>query len=183
MHFAAAKKKENIAEYVLYMFQVEDLIRANRFDIEALQYTYINSIVEDDATREKFVAWYRDIAEKMEKEEVKVKGHIQDITDIIIEVFYLHNSLLNIEQDKVYEKMYHTALPFMKEFQQRADNSVFNDIETAFNALYGKLILKLQKKEITPATEEAMQAFSKLLAYLAAKYKQMKTGNAPVNYN
>jgi hypothetical protein len=165
------------------MFQVEDLIRGNRFDLEALKFTYINTLVEEEDKRAELLAWYTDIAQKMLKEEVKAKGHIQDITDIIIEVFYLHNSLLNIEQDKTYEQLYKATLPFMKEFQERAGNSVSNDIETAFNALYGKLILKLQKKEISAGTEEAMQAFSKILAYLAAKYKQMKTGNAPVNYN
>ena len=32
MIIARQKRKENIAEYLLYMWQVEDLIRANKFD-------------------------------------------------------------------------------------------------------------------------------------------------------
>ena len=34
MIIARRKRKENIAEYLLYMWQVEDLIRANNFDMD-----------------------------------------------------------------------------------------------------------------------------------------------------
>ena len=37
MIVARQKRKENIAEYLLYMWQVEDLIRANRFDMDAIR--------------------------------------------------------------------------------------------------------------------------------------------------
>jgi hypothetical protein len=37
MFIATQKKKENIAEYVLYMWQIEDIIRAYKFDIEAIK--------------------------------------------------------------------------------------------------------------------------------------------------
>jgi hypothetical protein len=37
MIVANQKRKENIAEYLLYMWQVEDLIRANHFDLEAIR--------------------------------------------------------------------------------------------------------------------------------------------------
>ena len=35
MIIARRKRKENIAEYLLYMWQVEDLIRANNFDMDS----------------------------------------------------------------------------------------------------------------------------------------------------
>ena len=34
MFVASQKRKENIAEYLLYMWQIEDLIRANNLDID-----------------------------------------------------------------------------------------------------------------------------------------------------
>ena len=37
MIVAKQKRKENIAEYLLYMWQVEDLIRANQFDIDSIR--------------------------------------------------------------------------------------------------------------------------------------------------
>ena len=36
MIIAKQKRRENIAEYVLYMWQLEDLIRAYNFDIDAM---------------------------------------------------------------------------------------------------------------------------------------------------
>ena len=37
MIIASQKKKENIAEYLLYMWQIEDLIRVYKLDIDAIQ--------------------------------------------------------------------------------------------------------------------------------------------------
>ena len=39
---ASIKKKENIAEYLLYMWQIEDLIRANKLDIDKIQTSIID---------------------------------------------------------------------------------------------------------------------------------------------
>lgn len=37
MYISQQLKQQNIAEYLLYMWQVEDLIRANGFDIERIK--------------------------------------------------------------------------------------------------------------------------------------------------
>ena len=37
MYISQQLKQQNIAEYLLYMWQVEDLIRANGFDIEKIK--------------------------------------------------------------------------------------------------------------------------------------------------
>ena len=52
-----------------------------------------------------------------------------------------------------------------------------SDVELALNGLYGHLLLRLQKKEINPGTAAAMESFSKMLAYLSARYKQMEEEN------
>ena len=43
MIIASQKKKENIAEYLLYMWQIEDIIRAYGLDIGKIQKHIINS--------------------------------------------------------------------------------------------------------------------------------------------
>ncbi len=40
MIIASQKKKENIAEYLLYMWQIEDIIRAYGLDIDQIQKAY-----------------------------------------------------------------------------------------------------------------------------------------------
>ena len=39
---ASQKRKENIAEYLLYMWQIEDIIRANNLDIEQIKANVID---------------------------------------------------------------------------------------------------------------------------------------------
>lgn len=39
MFTATQRKKENIAEYLLYMWQIEDLIRANDLDMDKIEKT------------------------------------------------------------------------------------------------------------------------------------------------
>ena len=61
------------------------------------------------------------------------------------------------------------------EFRRKAgvDDTV-SDVELALNGLYGNLLLRLQKKELNPETARAMETFSQMIAYLAARYKQME---------
>ena len=44
MQISAAKKSENIAEYILYMYYVEDTIRKFKFNIPVLMDQYVNPI-------------------------------------------------------------------------------------------------------------------------------------------
>lgn len=42
MFTASQKRKENIAEYLLYMWQIEDLIRANDLDMDKIKANVID---------------------------------------------------------------------------------------------------------------------------------------------
>ena len=37
MFIASQKKKENVSEYILYMWQIEDIIRTFQFDIDKIK--------------------------------------------------------------------------------------------------------------------------------------------------
>lgn len=41
MYIAQQKRKENIAEYILYLWQLEDLLRALKFSPEAIYNTLV----------------------------------------------------------------------------------------------------------------------------------------------
>ncbi|MDE6125714.1 MAG: DUF4924 family protein, partial [Muribaculaceae bacterium] len=51
MIIASKKRKENVAEYILYMWQIEDLIRANKLDIDLIRTNVIDSFQLDDAQK------------------------------------------------------------------------------------------------------------------------------------
>ena len=50
------------------------------------------------------------------------------------------------------------------------------EIQACLNGLYGFLLLKLKRTEISSATKEAMESFSKLLAVLVDRYNKLQKG-------
>ena len=57
MIIAKRKRKENIAEYLLYMWQVEDLIRANKFDMDSIRRTVIAHYAQHATVKEEIAQW------------------------------------------------------------------------------------------------------------------------------
>ncbi len=103
------------------------------------------------------------------------KGHIQALKNTVDELTELHFFLLHQAHDGRYRQLVTQAAGNLVEFRRKAgvDDTV-SDVELALNGLYGQLMLKLQKREIHPETVAAMESFSKMIAYLAARYKQME---------
>ena len=177
MQIAKKTKDNNIAEHFLYMFQIEDLIRANQFDLETITYTILKPQIKDEKTLEAYKKWYQDLIKQMKSEGITKQGHLSEINEILMEILLLHNTLLNVIKEPKYLKAFENALSSLKEFQQKSGSADINLIEIGFNALYSKIILRLKKTPITDATEEAFQSISQMFAYLAAYYKKMKTGD------
>lgn len=176
MLIAQQKLKENIAEYILYMWQVEDMIRACSLDIEVIQERIVNPMVDDVAIRKDIRVWYADLISKMKLQGKEKTGHLRDLDDLFIEINYLHGTLIGLLGDEKYKSIYQTAMPLMEDFKKRANTNNITEIEICFNGLYAKLMLRLQKKPITPETEEAFNSFAQVLGYLSVKYKLMKEG-------
>lgn len=176
MLIAKRTKETNIAEHVIYMFQIEDIIRANRLDIDTIMNTIILPQVQEDEMVKQYKAWYVDLIAQMKTQDVVEKGHLAEINEILMELLMLHNTLLNIIQDANYKAVFEKCLPVLKEFQQKSQSADLNLIEVGFNALYAKILLKLQKKEISQASEEGFATISELLGHLAAYYRKMKNG-------
>ena len=177
MLIARQKLHDNIAEYLLYMFQIEDLIRAYDFDLERIITTYVKPQLPDDSFLDQYREWYKGLIQQMRSQRIEKQGHLHDLKDILVEISYLHNMLLNMSGDEKYRTLYETAVPYIEEFKERSNLKDKNNIEVAFQALYMKLLLRLQRKEISAETEEAFDAMRILLAYIARKYKEMRSGN------
>lgn len=173
MLIAREKKKTNIAEYILYMWQVEDMLRALGLDMERVNEHVVARYQTDEDLRKEIYDWYDNIIAIMKQEKVEQKGHIQPLKNTVDELTELHFYLLHQEHDPRYQQILTRAAGNLVEFRRRSgvDDSV-SDVELALNALYGHLMLKLQKKEIHPDTQSAMESFSKMVGYLAARYKK-----------
>ena len=69
MLIALQKRKENIAEYILYLWQVEDLLRALQFSPEAIYRTLVDRIEgADEQQKENIFNWYMQIVDLLRKE-------------------------------------------------------------------------------------------------------------------
>jgi len=177
MLIAQRTKESNIAEHVIYMFQIEDLIRANEFDLDRILESIIRPQISDDLLLDQYTKWYADLIKQMRMERIESKGHSSDINEILMELLLLHNTLINISREPRYLQAFEKALPILKDFQRKSNAGDLNLVEVGFNALYGKMILKLKGVAISPASEEGFQLISIMLGILAHFYKKMKKGD------
>ena len=177
MQIAKKTKESNIAEHVIYMFQIEDLIRANKLDINTIVSTILAPQIKDEKLLNQYTNWYKELIKRMKIEGKKEKGHLTDIDEVLMELLMLHDTLINVAHNKKYKLVFEKALPSLKDFQHKSNNSNINLIEVGFNALYSKVILNLKGQKFTESTEAAFKSISELLGTLAAFYSKMKTGD------
>ncbi len=174
MKIAQGLKEKNIAEYLIYMWQVEDLIRANGCDMDKIRANVVSQFPADD--RSALEEWYGNLVEMMHIEGVTEQGHLQINRNILLDLTDLHVRLLASTRYPFYNAAYFKALPFIVELRQRNGHKEEPELETCFEALYGVLLLRLQKKEITPATGTAIKAISNFISLLANYYQKDRTG-------
>lgn len=170
MIIASAKRKENIAEYLLYMWQIEDIIRANGLDIDRIRENVINRFPGlDEASLRQMAEWYESLIDMMRREEVSTSGHLQMNTNIIGQLAQLNNQILADPRPRfdAYRAEFYRTLPYIVELRGKAGENKAGEIETCFNALYGVLLLRLQHKEISKDTLDAVGQIGKFVALLA----------------
>ena len=85
----------------------------------------------------------------------------------------LHAQLLQSPKFPFYNAEYYKVLPFIVELRSRGSKDV-SEIETCLNALYGVMLLRLQKKEVSPSTENAVKEITTFLGMLSDYYKEDK---------
>lgn len=167
MIIASQKRKENIAEYLLYMWQIEDLIRANGLDIEKIRASVINPIGGEPETMRQMSDWYESLIDMMRREGVAEKGHLQMNKNIIGNLAQLNKEILADPRFDDYRKEYYKTLPYIVELRAKAKDEPAGEIETCFTALYGVLMMRLSGKKISAATAEAVAQIARFVAMLA----------------
>lgn len=176
MYISRQLKQKNIAEYLLYMWQIEDLIRANGFDMGKIRKIVIDPYPVSDEDKKELTQWYEDLIQMMHDEGVMEKGHLQINRNTIIWMTDLHLRLLRSPKFPYYSAAYYKALPFIVELRAKGADKDEPELETCFEAMYGVLMLRLQKKEVTEATQKAIKVIGDLLAMLAGYYIKDKKG-------
>lgn len=177
MYISRQLKDTNIAEYLLYMWQVEDMIRANELDIEKIEQHIISGYRINEDEKKELSGWYEDLIRMMREEGVAQSGHLQINRNVLSNLTELHLNLLRSAKFPFYSAAYYKALPFIVELRNRNKEKEEAELETCFQALYGVMLLRLGKKEVSTETRKAVETISSFLSLLANYYdKDRKEG-------
>ena len=147
-------KRDNIAEYILYLWQIEDYLRA--FPQNA------------DATQE-----LHELNEMMHREGIVEGGHLALANNALSELEQLHAELLN--EDAMYRAAVIRLTPQLNLLKAKTDRPTMSDIEACLILLYQIMMLRLQKKEVSPETEVVVKDATQLLRFLSKTYYDNET--------
>ena len=153
-------KQDNIAEYILWIWQLEDYLRA------------FPNVATDKENPSHDIRFLTELGEMMHREGVTQKGHVQLARNAMAELEELHQRLLN--EDASYRAAMIRLTPALNIFKSKTDNPLMSDIEAGLTLLYQVMLLRLQQKEITPATAEAQTQVTQQLQFLSKIYRSEK---------
>jgi len=176
MIIAEQKRKENIAEYLIYMYQVEDLIRANGFDPAKIDQVIISQFDAPYDVKREMLEWYKVLIDRLKSEGKEKQGHMNFLRKIAAEMNELNVQLLHKPLNNEFKDAYDKAKPNTDALRMRAGHSGENDVQLALDGLYGLLILKLQQKEISEETQKAFRSISEWIALLSSEYMKNESG-------
>ena len=172
MLIAEQKRKENIAEYIIYMYQVEDMIRANQLDLDRIDRNLIQRFDVAYEVKREMREWYKTLISMMRDELKEVKGHLNVLNNTVDQLNEMHQEILRQGYDTNYKNLYEKAKSHIEALRMRSGHSSESDIQVALNGLYGLLILKLKKTPITPETKSAFNTITDLIAELNLRYME-----------
>jgi len=175
MFIAQELRKKNIAEYLLYMWQIEDTIRAFDCQLRRIRDEWVAQYNYSEEQKDEEIDWFGNLIRMMNQEGCREKGHLQINKVTMQTLIELHEQLLQSTKFPFYNAEYYKVLPFIVELRNKGADKEENEIETCFNTLYGVMLLRLQKKEITPNTAHAVKEITTFIGMLSDYYHKDKT--------
>ena len=176
MIIAEQLRTTNRAEYLLYLWQVESIVRAYGADFDKLRDGYLQRFAAEGEQRVALEEWYRNLCRMMHEEGKLEAGHLQVFETVFLSLDDLHRHLLNAPQYQDYTQAYYKALPFIVELRAKDPDKSKSELRTCFELLYGLMLLRLQQKEVSTDTQMAAQDISQMLALLSKYYFRDKAG-------
>jgi hypothetical protein len=153
------------------MFQVEDVIRAYGLDVDRICNEYLPKFQYTEEQIADQRDWYAGLIRMMQEEGVKENGHVQVVKNTLLLMADRHQELLADPKQPFYSAAYYKALPYIVELRSRGLGKEKNEIENCVDALYGATVLKMQGRELSDETKQALQPITHLLEMLSKLYK------------
>jgi hypothetical protein len=168
---AESKKSQNIAEYLIYMYQMEDLIRSYQGDRGEMDRFVVSKYPVSEDEKIDISSWFADLSNQMKTEAIIEKGHLAELNHLVTDLAQLHWKLL--KTDKTYFETYSKAKPFiLGAIVQAEEKELGNEIQICLNGIYGLLLLRLLGKEVSGEQLKSAEAFGEVLSLLSLSYKK-----------
>ncbi len=176
MIVAELKRKENISEYILYMWQIEDIIRALEFDDAKIKAYVDDGYHLQPEMMDKVLLWYLTLADEMKAEGITQSGHLKELDELVDTLQELCQKLLKEPSQSLYSSVYFETLPSIIQLRELSGGEEMGEVKTCFVGIYGYLTLKAKGEEISSATTIAIKQFSTFLAMLADRFRDIEEG-------
>jgi hypothetical protein len=169
---AEAKRAAHIVEYLLFVWQMEDAVRATGFDPEVLD-RMCEGMEDADAE------WLLDLAHDLDHQGLRAAGHVAHAHETLTELALLHDLLSGPLEDRTYQTAYQAAEPFLRDLDARlapGRRGRMHPAEQMMTALYGWLVLRLRREPVTLETEAALVAIKGMANALARGHVRIYQG-------
>lgn len=176
MIVAQEKRKSNIVEYIIYMWQIEDLIRALSLDMSKIETVLVSKYDVDDSKKNEIRLWFQNLTLMMQKEQRQKDGHLQFLVNLVNDLNQFHETLIVRNIDQEYSNLYNDILPDIHLVRQKSGRD-HHDIEVSLNTLYLILMLKMKNQEISEGTQAAIWKFGNFMGYLSKLFKLYEAGD------
>ena len=178
MYIAQNKRKENIAEYILYLWQLEDLLRALQFSPEAIYSQLVQPSANlGEAQKQEVFLWYMDIVNLLREEGKEKNGHLEHTLHLIDDLNNLHQQLLVLPIGEHYRELYQKVAPEIPDLKKKLGKTNINDIELFFRALYSVVLFRIKgDKNKDNYINDVIDLISPVVAELATIFRKVERG-------
>ena len=167
---AAKKKSNNIAEYIIYMYQMEDLIRSYQGNPDEIKTYVVSKYPVSEREKSEITDWYLDLLDKMKAQDILEKGHLKELKALVADLAQIHWNLL--KTDPTYFEAYGKAKPFILDAVMQAEGQdPGNEIQICLNGIYGLLLCRLLGKKVSDKQLKSADAFGNILSTLSYHYR------------
>jgi flagellin-specific chaperone FliS len=119
----------------------------------------------------------------MKRSSAEEKGNVEEVQEVLSELNLLHTTLNTLLRDDEYIAANERAKENLDAYRERANGKALSEVEAYLTALYGLMVLRLRKQEISEETKDAMKTFSDVMVLLAFQYNKMKKGESLQHFN
>lgn len=177
MFIAQQKRRENIAEYILYLWQLEDLLRALKFSPEAIYTSLVEPNDCSEAEKQQIFMWYMSLAGLLKEEGKEASGHLSHTLHLISDVENLHLQLLSLPVGAQYRTVWAPLKEELSRLRIVLARDGVGDIELCFRALYATMLYRIKGDETKAgAIEDVVTLISPAIAHLADMYRKVECG-------